>query len=95
MKELKEVESQIAYLADPDTALWEDGKDDPVPLPEKVTTAQLRSALLSLRGDTSQIVRDLMAAVEAQQKQIAWMDRALKDHRHQLESGTFSAKPEF
>ncbi len=90
-----EAESMISYLGDQEGGAWDAKTENIAPLPKSMTPAQVREAVYATRADAAEACKAVLAEVEKLKKQVAWLDRALKDHRHQLESGTFSAKPEF
>ena len=95
VKELKELEGAIEQLGNSLTAYWEEGLEKLTPLPDEPTVAQLRDALLMTRGDAAEVGKEVLAVLAKLQGQVAWLDRALKDHRHQNETGSYSSKPEF
>jgi hypothetical protein len=94
-KATEDANRAVEYLRDPELGLWDEKTEEPAPIPEKPTVAQLREAIMDVRCNAGEMGAELLRLIEKQQQQIDWLDRALKSHRHQLETGTFSAKPEF
>jgi len=93
--ETKEAVGLIQYLKNPKQAWWDEKNETLVPMPEKMTAAQMREAILNARCEAGEAMAELLILIEKQQSQIEWLDRTLKAHRHQLETGAYSSKPEF
>jgi hypothetical protein len=94
MNEVKEAKTYIESLRDDDTVFWDEKEEAMLPLPGNYTKEQLKEAFLNFRRESADLTQLLVTAIEKQQSQIEWLDRALKGHRHQLETGVFSSKPE-